>query len=134
MGINRNLVELLSTGISLHSIGIYNWALEKEQVLAALAKMKSLNIPVLGGDVYMYKDDRLVPTYANWFCDQLGEETNKDYVLRSIDTAKVYIKKIDLNGVVPYFVLVPGDSIVETDDYLDELRNTWINKRGLQNK
>ncbi|BCS87120.1 hypothetical protein PSDVSF_03620 [Pseudodesulfovibrio sediminis] len=54
-----------------------------------------------------------------------------EYVLRSINVAKSYIEKMQLNGRVPYFVLVPpSDFVVETDEKLNELKELWRKNRG----
>ncbi|WP_419785787.1 Imm40 family immunity protein [Pseudodesulfovibrio sp.] len=131
MGINKKLVALLSSGVALHSSGINNWAFKKNQALLVLDEIRKINVPILGGDVFLFEDELLVPASENWFCDQLNKETYDEYVLRSINVAKSYIEKMQLNGRVPYFVLVPeSDFAVETDEILNELKEQWKKNRG----
>ncbi|BCS87119.1 Imm40 family immunity protein [Pseudodesulfovibrio sediminis] len=75
MGINKKLVELLSTGVALHSSGISNWAFKKNQALIVLDEIRDIHVPILGGDVFLFENKLLVPAYENWSCDQLNKET-----------------------------------------------------------
>lgn len=105
---SKETEEILEIGKSLSSVGINNWALTKTEAMLVLEKLHSLEVPVLGGDVYEMIDGILQPNYDNWYCDPLNEEARKDFVNRSIDKARSYIEGYtlkDFNSV--FFVLVP---------------------------
>ena len=96
--------SILNIGISLHQMGINNWALTKEQALLVLDTLKNKMIPVLGGDIYTIVNEFPIPSYDNWFCNKNKNETISDYSERSINIAIQYIKNYQSNQKV-FFVL-----------------------------
>lgn len=68
-------------------------ALNKEDALNVLDLYYELFIPVLGGDVLYLKQNGILDyTNDNWCIDRLHKETYSQFLKRSIDTSKDYIK------------------------------------------
>lgn len=103
-----NKVEsIISSGIALHSVGVSNWALSKEQALDALDKFEAEKISVLGGDVYELNNGEPESNYDNWYCDREPDESLENYVARSISKARAYISNYSSpNQKQEMFVLV----------------------------
>jgi hypothetical protein len=104
---------ILSRGVSLTGIGVNNWVLTKSQAMQALCELEALGVPVLGGDVYELSDDGFSANYDNWYCDKRDDEEMKKFVMRSISSARQYIK--DYVGVIGrdvYFSLVTENQSV----------------------
>ena len=55
------------------------------------------DIGILGGDVYRIDTTRLTPTYDNWSCEPINEESKVDYFLRSKKNALDYITQYPLD-------------------------------------
>ena len=83
--------EILKIGKPLANVGVFNWALTKGQALEVLDKFLTLQIPILGGDVYENIDGKLQPNLDNWYCEPKKEEAKIDFMYRSIKKAKIYI-------------------------------------------
>lgn len=101
--------NVLKCGRSLEKIGVQNWALEKEQALAAIFKFTALQIPILGGDVCEFMDGILQYNLDSWHCDQLLYEPKIDFVARSLEQAKQYIEGYkSITDRLVFFAFVPG--------------------------
>ncbi len=99
--------SVISCGLSLHDLGVNNWALSKEQALRVLDMFEMQNIAVLGGDVYEMINSLPSSNYDNWCCDQNANESLDEYVSRSNDYAKRYIRNYrSSTGREVLFVLV----------------------------
>ncbi len=85
--------RLLDTkGISLQKLGIRDIALERGDALSAVELLQKASIPILGGDVYVKRNDSIELAYANWHSDRKPNEATNDYFSRSWETTKNYIK------------------------------------------
>jgi hypothetical protein len=106
---SKKTEEILKIGKSLFDIGINNWALTKSDSIFAIERFYSLEVPILGGDVYEIINGVLQSNYDNWYCDPLPGETRKDFVNRSINKARNYIETYKGQGLNNnyFFVLVP---------------------------
>ncbi|MDP2890916.1 MAG: Imm40 family immunity protein [Bacteroidota bacterium] len=105
---SNQIDKILKVGHSLDNVGVQNWALTKDQALNALEQFSTLEISILGGDVYEYVDGIIRSSYDSWYCDSHSGEAKRDFVKRSIEKAKSYIeayKVEDVNKV--FFVFVP---------------------------
>ncbi|MFT3980444.1 MAG: Imm40 family immunity protein [Ferruginibacter sp.] len=103
-----NIEEILKIGKPLYEIGINNWALSKPEALNAIDQFHSLGISILGGDVYTMTNELFIPTHDNWYCDQLPQEAQIEFLNRSIVKARHYIEAYKINADDKiYFVLVP---------------------------
>lgn len=101
--------EILKQGYFLGKEGVNNWALSKQQALKALDELLIKKFSILGGDVYVSRNDMFRPTYDNWYCDFFPEESDEEYLWRSIEKAKLYIEKYGITEKEDfYFVLVPN--------------------------
>ncbi|GHV03681.1 hypothetical protein AGMMS50229_03410 [Campylobacterota bacterium] len=104
----RNFDDILSVGISLEHLGIKNWALSQFETLKALDRFESMQIPILGGDVCELRNGRIEYNYDNWYCNRLANEFNLNYITRSIDKAREYVKKYPIREYDKiFFVLTP---------------------------
>ena len=94
----KNIKSILSAGFYLKSIGINNWALDKEQALTALDEAEEKGIAVLGGDVYEIVEGVPESNYDNWFCEPFEGELFSDFVVRSIDETRKYLENYQYSG------------------------------------
>lgn len=87
----------------LNNLGINDVAYSKCEALKMITNLEEQGIPVLGGDVFILKENIPIPTYDNWYCDKNPQESYKEYVLRSCKKACEYVstyRSNDLNNVV----------------------------------
>ncbi|MFL5811571.1 MAG: Imm40 family immunity protein [Flavisolibacter sp.] len=104
----KEIEEVLKVGTPLFDVGVHNWALTKSQVMLAIERLRSLEIPILGGDVYEIINGVLQSNYDNWYCDALPDETQKNFVRRSINKAISFIETYKPQDPIEvFFVLVP---------------------------
>lgn len=93
-------------GVSLKALnpGSNEYALTVTDCLEALELLKNESIPILGGDVLLTLDKKLIYAvdkwgtefhYLNWYSDQLDDESWDQYVKRSHKTAQMKIKECD---------------------------------------
>lgn len=99
--------SILSVGIEINGLGVNNWALSREQSLAAIKEFESQKIAVLGGDVYELVDGKPESNSDNWYCDQEPGEKLDKFFVRSCDHAKQYINNYkNPRGRETFFVIV----------------------------
>jgi hypothetical protein len=84
---------ILSVGRSLADVGVRNWALTREQALAAFDQLLAAGIGVFGGDVYKEKSGNIQISYDNWYCDPDPGEQKSEFAVRSVAKAREYIIK-----------------------------------------
>lgn len=92
---------------NLSELGINDVAYPKYEALRMISRFEEQGIPVLGGDVFLLKDNIPSLTYDNWYCDKNPQESNQEYVIRSCKKAYEYVstyKSDDSNKVL--FTLV----------------------------
>ncbi|MBV8619169.1 MAG: hypothetical protein JOY84_09930 [Curvibacter sp.] len=99
---------VLSVGRTLDSVGVRNWALEKGAALAALEQLSTMKVAVLGGDVYAVSGANVESNYDNWYCNRDSDETEADFIERSITKAKSYIANYQANAGSVLFAIVPS--------------------------
>lgn len=106
---SREIEEILAIGKPLFNVGVHNWALTKKEAMIAIERFSSLQIPILGGDVYTIADGVLQSNYDNWYCDPSAGETKSDFINRSLIKAKEYLENYPVKELDEFFfVLVPG--------------------------
>ncbi|MCH6199871.1 Imm40 family immunity protein [Aquiflexum sp. LQ15W] len=102
--------EILKVGVSLESIGVKNWALSKEDAVKALDTFYELQIPILGGDVCESINEVIQYNYDNWYCDRQPNESQLDFVNRSITKARDYINNYNSDNIENiFFAFVPDE-------------------------
>jgi hypothetical protein len=99
--------SILRVGHSLESVGVRNWALEREAALNALEQLCVLGVAVFGGDVYVANSSGVESNYDNWYCNRDVGETDVDFVVRSVAKARNYIANYRAEGRV-LFAIVPN--------------------------
>ena len=93
--------------ISLESIGVDGIAYTKSETLRIAEEYYNSIIPILGGDVYLFNNGNIKPTFDNWYCNRNNSETSYEYVARSYQVACDYIKKYPDNANI-FFSIVKG--------------------------
>ncbi len=66
-------------------------AFSREEALKVVEEFKSLEVPILGGDVYALVEGTFNPNYDNWFYDPLPNEEQFEFLSRSLNKAALYI-------------------------------------------
>ena len=66
-----------------HSFHLVDIALGREDALIAVEFLKEDGIPILGGDVFFRRKNRMELAYANWYTKILPDEEMSAYVERS---------------------------------------------------
>ncbi len=102
--------EILSIG-SFMPDGIQNWALTRSQAGIAIEKLLLSGIAILGGDVCTIQRGRIFPNGDGWYCDPLTGESRDDFLGRSINKAREYIRTYPaIEGEEEmYFNIVPAN-------------------------
>jgi len=108
---SEKIDNILKVGVSLHSIGVDNWALTKSQAFDVIAKFKADGVPILGGDVYCERDNCIEISYDNWWCDATPGEAESEYVVRSNAVALEYVKNYLCNDEKILYAFVPKVTI-----------------------
>jgi hypothetical protein len=97
-------------GVSLRSLGIRDIALERDDALRAVEFLRNASVPILGGDVYIKRGEKIELTYADWHSDPKPGENADDYLARSWATMESYIKAYPQpSNAATLFALVIGD-------------------------
>lgn len=96
-------------GIPLKELGIRDIALERADALRAVEILRNASLPILGGDVYLKRGNKVESAYADWHSDRRSGEELDAYFARSWTTTEDYIKRYPQppDGT-PLFSLVVG--------------------------
>jgi|GEM_PF-613280 len=86
-------------GYDLNDKNIVSKALTKQEALEAIELYRQLQTPILGGDVLCLneKTGEIHWKYDNWYYEPRENETNIEYLNRSIDKAENYIRNYNNN-------------------------------------
>lgn len=104
------ITQILKVGISLEPLGVKNWALSKEDAVNALDRFYELQVPILGGDVCENINGIIQFNYDNWYCDRQPNESQFDFVNRSVAKARDYIESYNSdNPDRIFFAFVPEE-------------------------
>jgi Immunity protein 40 len=79
-------------GVSLAALGIHDIGLLRSDALNAVEIARHAELPILGGDVYFRRGDRIELARANWHVSPMPPEEREAYLRRSWDEAEGYIK------------------------------------------
>jgi hypothetical protein len=84
--------EFIQTkGYSL--LGVAEVGLTLKDALSAVVLAKEAGLSILGGDVYLLKDGKTIPAYANWYSDRRKEESINDYAKRTWQETEDYLQR-----------------------------------------
>jgi hypothetical protein len=83
---------LKNAGISLAMPGLKDVGLLREDALRAVEILRDAKLPILGGDVYFRRKDRIEIAYANWYANSKPSEDRETYIRRSWDTTEAYLR------------------------------------------
>jgi len=81
-----------------------NWALNKEQALIAIDRLRDAGIAVLGGDVLAGPEEKYRPTYDNWYFEPQSSGAESDAASSGALKASAYVRAYPVADV--YFALV----------------------------
>lgn len=84
--------SIIEQAVLLECFGIYEYAWKKEEIEKVLEFLKNRKIPVLGGDVYQLKDEKILQTYDSWYINNTASAT---FYLESYKKAKDYIDEYE---------------------------------------
>lgn len=98
-------------GIPLPELGIRDIALSREDALLAVAFLKKESVPILGGDVYLKRGNKMEADVSSWHSDPKPGENRAEYLARSWATTEEYLRNFPQQptGIVPFFSMVVGD-------------------------
>lgn len=89
-------MNVLNKGIDLSDIGINNYAYSCDCIDDVLNELEKLHFTILGGDVYVVEEGKLILSYDNWYYTKTN--TLSDCSL-SISKARKYIEYyLEKNG------------------------------------
>lgn len=80
--------ELLGKGYDLDVLGISEIAWKRKEIFLIIQLLQENKIPVLGGDVYSIKGEKIMLTYDSWFTNN---DNGLDFISKSLDNAILYI-------------------------------------------
>lgn len=84
---------LTKNGISLLvPMGIEDVALNRGDALRAIEILRGSGYPILGGDVYFRREEKIESAHANWYTKYHLHEDSDAYCNRSYDEAVKYIE------------------------------------------
>lgn len=104
---------------SLSGIGVEEMAWRPKDAAQVLELLRSTEIAVLGGDVYVKPIGRFKPNYENWFAERDPQEMPSTFAIRSQSIAREYLANLMKPGVAECWVtLVLSDPMepAEEDD------------------
>jgi len=105
----ENVQKILSIGLSLEHQGVHNWALPSVNIRGVIEQLEMEKVGILGGDVYMISGGELHPNYDSWHCEKGSEESDCDFVRRSLIETQRYVDNYTQNiSSDAFFVLVPS--------------------------
>lgn len=115
--------ELLNAGrdVSQQKVKEIGW--KSDCAIEAINVLKEKGFAILGGDIYLLKNDTFVSTYDNWFLDKNNSMSWEQFVFLSHEKAISYLKFYKkMNGDEFYYAPV----FINENDY-----NNIINESTL---
>jgi hypothetical protein len=108
---------LAKSGVSLAALGIRDIGLLRSDALNAVEIARHARLPILGGDVYFRRRDRIELAYANWYVNRKPPEERDTYLRRSWDKAETYIKNFpEPSDAEVLFAIVVGKAAAPASD------------------
>ena len=84
---------LKSFAIPMSHLGIRDIAWPRAQALEIVSALDGTAWAVLGGDVFVLRENAFAHAYANWHSDRRADETCSDFVKRSHSETRSYIER-----------------------------------------
>jgi hypothetical protein len=69
--LNDVLGDKIKDAIPLYSFGINEMAWDFDNVIEIISLLRTENIPILGGDVYLINDGIVKATFDSWYFDNI---------------------------------------------------------------
>lgn len=91
--------------------GLFDVAFTIEDALKAVDIAKSCQLPILGVDLWILAEGRLVPAYANWAVDRIVGENQDQYVDRAARAAVCYLTALRHPEGGEFLVVIVTDLI-----------------------
>lgn len=94
--------ELLKKGISLLSLGINEYAWDKDNIKDIFEELSKRKIGILGGDVYKIENETIKMTFDSWYMNKdSSEEFYQKSKLRALSYIEDYEKIIVVSLYIP---------------------------------
>ena len=96
-----------ANGVSLQDLGLKEVALHRADALLAVEQLRAASVPILGGDVYFFRGEKVEHAFANWHSDRRPGEGWREFAERSCRETTRYLEAFPHRPeVAPVFVLV----------------------------
>ena len=98
---------LAAKGVSLRGLGLKEVALHRADALLAAEQLRAASVPILGGDAYFVRGEKVEQAFANWHSDRRPGEEWREFAERSYRETTKYLEAFPHRPeVAPVFVLV----------------------------
>ena len=87
--------ELLKKGISLLSLGINEYAWNKDNIKDIFEELSKRKIGILGGDVYKIENETIKMTFDSWY---MNKDSSEEFYQKSKLRALSYIEDYEKNN------------------------------------
>ena len=87
--------ELLKKGISLLSLGINEYAWDKDNIKDIFEELSKRKIGILGGDVYKIENETIKMTFDSWY---MNKDSSEEFYQKSKLRALRYIEDYEKNN------------------------------------
>ncbi len=87
--------ELLKKGISLLSLGINEYAWDKDNIKEIFEELSKRKIGILGGDVYKIENENIKMTFDSWY---MNKDSSEEFYQKSKLRALRYIEDYEKNN------------------------------------
>jgi len=91
--------------------GLFDVAFTIEDAVKAVDIAKSCQLPILGGDLWILAEGRLLPAYANWAVDRIVGENHDQYVDRAAHAAVRYLTALRQPESGEFLIVIVTDPI-----------------------
>ena len=90
--------SVIDSAISLEELGINELAWKWKDIHYVIQLLVENECAILGGDVYLLKDNKKIITYDNWYIDKEAGTSWLEYVNKSKKVTMEYIDNYHKNG------------------------------------
>ena len=94
--------ELLKKGISLLSLGINEYAWDKDNIKDIFEELSKRKIGILGGDVYKIENETIKMTFDSWY---MNKDSSEEFYQKSKLRALSYIE--DMKKIIVVSLYIP---------------------------
>lgn len=108
---SKHLEAILEKGWRVPEPDSNCFAVTRLQMKEVLEEAERIQIALLGGDVYYQSNSGITSGTESWYCDRERGEPYSNFVARSIDISREYLKEFDAeNPLTALFAPVFDDA------------------------